>query len=157
MIVSSPMCQIPQKVMRPLNIVQKIRVFKLTEYLKYGIVTLSTRGGAAWKLVGLITRRSRVRIPPPLLTKGPGNRGLSSFSGSSGRPGRGTNQVPNHPSIKCGALISRGRPARHAPVDARQTVSHDAGAPRGVGARQGGCNDGGRGARSASMGSFRSA
>ena len=33
-----------------------------------------TRGGAAWKLVGLITRRSQVQILPPLPNK---NKGLA--------------------------------------------------------------------------------
>ena len=35
-----------------------------------------TRGGAAWKLVGLITRRSQVQILPPLPNK---IKGLDDF------------------------------------------------------------------------------
>ena len=38
----------------------------LTVKAENAILCKSMRGGAAWKLVGLITRRSRVQIPPPL-------------------------------------------------------------------------------------------
>ncbi len=42
----------------------------------YIFKTPMTRGGAAWKLVGLITRRSQVQILPPLPNK---IKGLDEF------------------------------------------------------------------------------
>ena len=37
-------------------------ILLIKEYVEYNLIT---RGGAVWKLVGLITRRSQVQILPP--------------------------------------------------------------------------------------------
>ena len=37
-------------------------ILLIREYVEYNLIT---RGGAVWKLVGLITRRSQVQILPP--------------------------------------------------------------------------------------------
>src|SRR3984957_1319818 len=49
------------------------------------------RGGAVWYLVGLITRRSQVRILPPLSKKAPQTRGF--LMGTMGRLGEQRSRV----------------------------------------------------------------